>query len=212
MTLALYGKPRRRQGGLLLLGLLAVLAAMLAGVATFTSAFAHHLDEDIKAPTCADPTWRVKVMTGWWSDYREAGLTTTDNTTPVAMRFSPYIADSDGDIVDASGSGTVHTAGTVTQYTGSFGNPESNVSSVDATATSLTRGSNTVWGSSYQAGTVILWENELMKVTARSGDGLTLTVERGFGDSDPSNHSSSVTLNSWGPRRGRGHYDLGPRL
>ncbi|MBE0609510.1 MAG: hypothetical protein IH609_09030 [Dehalococcoidia bacterium] len=41
MTLALYGKSRQRQGGLLLLGLLAVLVAMLAGVATITSAFAH---------------------------------------------------------------------------------------------------------------------------------------------------------------------------
>jgi len=44
MTLALYGKSRRRQGSLLLAALVAVLLAVAAGVASMQTALAHHPD------------------------------------------------------------------------------------------------------------------------------------------------------------------------
>ena len=42
MTLALYGKSRKRQGSLMLAALLSILAATVAGVALVSTAFAHH--------------------------------------------------------------------------------------------------------------------------------------------------------------------------
>src|SRR6185312_12912742 len=41
MTLALYGKSRKRQGGLLLAALLAVIAATIGGLMLIGTAFAH---------------------------------------------------------------------------------------------------------------------------------------------------------------------------
>ena len=60
MTLALYGKSRRRQGGLILAALLAILVATVGGLSVITSAFAHHATVTGKA-TCAatDGTFTV---------------------------------------------------------------------------------------------------------------------------------------------------------
>ena len=67
MTLALYGKTKRRQGGLLLAALMAILFATLGGVATLQSAFA-----DAGNPTTltavADTTNPLKItVSGNWS-------------------------------------------------------------------------------------------------------------------------------------------------
>ncbi len=42
MTLALYGKSRRRQGALITAALLAVIIATIGALSAITSAFAHH--------------------------------------------------------------------------------------------------------------------------------------------------------------------------
>ncbi|GIW14683.1 MAG: hypothetical protein KatS3mg063_0536 [Tepidiforma sp.] len=42
MTLALYGKSRRRKGALLTAALLAVIVATVGALGAITSAFAHH--------------------------------------------------------------------------------------------------------------------------------------------------------------------------
>lgn len=195
MTLALYGKSRRRQGSLLLAAFLAIIAASVGGLALITSAFAHHLENTIKTPTCQDPSWEVTVYEGQWSNYREAVLTVTDPTTPVALRFSPYLDNGYSDtILTASGSGPVHTAGKVEQYTGSFTDGENNATNINDSITTLVHSGigGSQWDSSYVAGQVMKWDDELMKITARSADGTTLTVERGFGDTDPASHTSNA--------------------
>ena len=89
MTLALYGKSRKRQGSLLLAALLAIIAASVGGLAIIGSAFAHHLVIDTQLPTCQNnQSWYLKVTEGGWSGYREAVLTITDNTTPSSRRSS----------------------------------------------------------------------------------------------------------------------------
>ena len=73
MTLALYGKSRKRQGSLLLAALLAIIAASVGGLAIIGSAFAHHLVIDTQLPTCQNnQSWYLKVTEGGWSGYREA--------------------------------------------------------------------------------------------------------------------------------------------
>ena len=55
MTLALYGKSRKRRGGLLLAALLAVIAATIGGLAVIGSAFAHNASYD--ASSQCDASW-----------------------------------------------------------------------------------------------------------------------------------------------------------
>jgi hypothetical protein len=99
MTLALYGKSRQRQGGLLLLGVLAVLVAMLAGVATFTSAFAHTATVTGKATCEADGTysiaWDIKSDN---SKYMFLDSVSTDAGTTNLADFVPNPVNNKGKI------------------------------------------------------------------------------------------------------------------
>jgi hypothetical protein len=52
----------------------------------------------------------------------------------------------------------------------------------------MTRAGGGAWDSDYQVGSVLLWDNELLKIIARNGAGTQITVERGFGDSSPAAH------------------------
>jgi len=192
MTLALYGKSRKRQGSLLLAALLAIIAASVGGLAIIGSAFAHHLVIDTQLPTCQNnQSWYLKVTEGGWSGYREAVLTITDNTTPVALEFSPFIDDGQGTyIINASGTGSVHTAGKVDQYLGDFTTVTDNsTTDINSSTTSLVHSGGTAWNAGFVSGKVLKWGNELMMITARSGDGKTLTVTRGYGNSSASSHS-----------------------
>ncbi len=193
MTLALYGKSKKRQGGLLFTAFMAIMVAAIAGVALIGTAFAHHLESSVKTPTCQDQSWNVNVVEGSWSSYREAVLTVTDGTTPVAMRFTPFLDNggSNSTILTASGTGTVHTSGNVKQYTGAFSDGEDNSTNINDSTTSLVHSSNVAWESDWTVGQVFIWDSELMKITARSGDGKTLTVERGFGDTAAASHTSN---------------------
>lgn len=197
MTLALYGKSRRRQGGLLSLGVLAVLVAIIAGVATIQLAFAHHLEGTVKTPTCEDQSWQIRVRTGTWTDYREAVLTNS-GTTAVSMAFEPFIyKGADRDIVNVSGTGAVNAVGNVKQYTGSWGSSRG-IEAVNSSTTTIPvdSGANL---NGYQVGDVVRIENELMKVTAvdNSGDNRDLTVTRGFGGTTAAAHSGSQNVTRW---------------
>src|SRR5689334_16830848 len=181
MTLALYGKSRKRQGGLALAALIAVMMAALAGLATLTSVFAHHLVLTQQAPTCGNNlAWNLVVSEGSWSSYREAVPSNITGSTPVALRFDPYIDNGTGSttILSANGTGVVHTAGTMKLYTGSFaaaGNTDTSSTDINSSTTSLVHSGGTAWNANFIAGKVILWDSELMKITARSADGKTLT-------------------------------------
>src|SRR6185437_5645041 len=59
MTLALYGKSRKRQGGLLLAALLAVIAATIGGLMLIGTAFAHDALVTGTTTCNADGTWSV---------------------------------------------------------------------------------------------------------------------------------------------------------
>ncbi|MCC6961078.1 MAG: hypothetical protein IT301_14620, partial [Dehalococcoidia bacterium] len=87
MTLALYGKSRKRQGSLLLAALLAIIAASVGGLAIIGSAFAHHATITGVA-TCAENgtytvVWTVnnsqtdKVM---WVDSQSTDVPTSSTT------------------------------------------------------------------------------------------------------------------------------------
>jgi hypothetical protein len=56
MTLALYGKSRRRQGALITLALLAVIIAAVGALSAITVAFAHHAEYEARG-TCTN--WRA---------------------------------------------------------------------------------------------------------------------------------------------------------
>lgn len=193
MTLALYGKSRKRQGSLLLAAFLAIIAASVGGLAIISSAFAHHLVLTTQLPTCQNNSaWNLVVSEGGWSGYREAVLTVTDPTTPVALRFSPYIDNGTGSttILSANGTGAVHTAGKVDQYLGSFTDGEPIAANMTASQTTITRLGGGAWDGDYQPGQVLQIDSELMKITLRSADDLTLTVQRAFGDSSATTHSA----------------------
>ncbi|MGB4862136.1 MAG: hypothetical protein WBO97_06730, partial [Tepidiformaceae bacterium] len=195
MTLALYGKSRKRQGGLLFTAFMAIMVAAIAGVALIGTAFAHHLVISSKLPTCKNNSaWNLVVSEGGWSSYREAVLTTTDNTTPVQLRYSPYIDDGSGSttILSANGIGAVHTAGQVDQYLGSFTNSgftDTSSDDITSSATSLVHSGSSAWNANFVSGKVMKWGSELMLITERSDDGTTLTVTRGFGDSTATLHN-----------------------
>ena len=55
MTLALYGKSRERQGGLIFSAFMAIMVAAIGGVAVISTAFAHHNDWE-KSRQC-DDSW-----------------------------------------------------------------------------------------------------------------------------------------------------------
>ncbi len=59
MTLALYGKSRKRQGSLLLAALLAIVAASIGGLALISTAFAHNTAYT-KSATCTG--WTAKMV------------------------------------------------------------------------------------------------------------------------------------------------------
>lgn len=59
MTLALYGKSRRRQGWLLVAAIMAVFAGLLAGAASISSAFAHTATIKGKATCETDGTYTI---------------------------------------------------------------------------------------------------------------------------------------------------------
>ena len=61
MTLALYGKSRRRQGGLLLAGFVALMIAVIGGVASIDSAFAHNRNA---SATCTTATVNFTAFAG----------------------------------------------------------------------------------------------------------------------------------------------------
>ena len=123
MTLALYGKSRKRRGSLLLAALLAVIAASIGGLAIVSSAFAHHILVTQVTPTCTDQTWSVSALTQQWSDYREVAISGA-NSSPITLRFSPFIGNSsDVSIINTTtnhGTGAINSSGTLTQYTGTF--------------------------------------------------------------------------------------------
>ncbi|MBE0610756.1 MAG: DUF11 domain-containing protein [Dehalococcoidia bacterium] len=114
MTLALYGKSRRRQGGLLSLGLLAVLIAMIAGVATYGAAFAHDASVKGKATCEADGTysivWDIKSDN---SKYMFVDSASANAGTTVLGNFSPNPVNNKG-TVTGSTTGVPGTATTVT--------------------------------------------------------------------------------------------------
>lgn len=119
MTLALYGKSRRRQGGLLLAGVVAVLVAMLAGVATFTDAFAHSASIS-KSVTCANDTWSVDwKLTGDYPSKRlvihswsvtGGGSTSAITPSPIPVGTNPQQATSSTTGIPASVSEVTATA------------------------------------------------------------------------------------------------------
>ena len=188
MTLALYGKTKRRQSGLMLAALMAILFAALGGVAVISSAFAHHLEPDIKPPTCQDQSWRINVNTGQWSEFREAVLTNT--TGSVAMVRTPFVSNSfNTSILSVSGTGAVHLAGDVTQYLGAFSSPVQ-IDAIDSSTTSLHASSGTFAG--YLSNDVILVGTEMMKVTGIP-DSTHLTVTRGFGTAASAHVAGSVS-------------------
>ncbi len=188
MTLALYGKSRKRQAGLAGLGLFAVTIGAIAALWVVTLAFAHHLSGDIITPTCQDDRWKVQVLTGDWQGYREAVLTTS-GTTPISMEFDPFVYKGSTNvfIVNASGNAPVDTTGMVQQYTGTWESPV-NVGkvadfNVDADDTVLV---NEDW-IGYAHGDVIRWDDELMYVSTVSGE--NMTVIRGWAYSTATSHS-----------------------
>ena len=194
MTLALYGKSRKRQGGLLFAALLAVVIAAAGALFGATIARAHHLNEVINPPECSDQDWQVRVYTGTWNNWREAALENVGGTETVAMPFSPFIyKGANTDILNLTGAGSVETSGTVRQYTGSW------VSGVDiGTTTNFTVNStdtvlvNEDWNG-YSIGDIIRWDDELMRVTAISGG--NMTVERGYGYSTAVAHDDAAAGN-----------------
>ncbi len=99
MTLALYGKSKRRQGGLILVGLIALLVAMFAGVATYTDAFAHTATVKGKATCESDGTysiaWEIKSDS---KKYMFLDSVSTDAGTTNLADFTPNPVNDKGKI------------------------------------------------------------------------------------------------------------------
>ncbi len=72
MTLALYGKSRKRQGGLLLAALLAIIGAAVGGLMLIGTAFAHDAGANPKTTCNADGSWVVD-----WQLFNDWGTTAT---------------------------------------------------------------------------------------------------------------------------------------
>ena len=101
MTLALYGKSRRRKGALLAAALLAVLIATIGALGAITSAFAHEATISGTAKCEADGTWKVDwTITGDTPSKRmhiasftvTAGTTTSPTPNPVSAGTNPQTA------------------------------------------------------------------------------------------------------------------------
>ncbi len=205
MTLALYGKSRKRKAGLVGTALLAVVFATVAALWVVTLAFAHHLNYTITTPTCENQDWKVEVTTGTWDNWREAVVTITDGSTP---DFEPAADWNSGagpfvykganrTIISMSGTGTVHSSGKVEQYKGSFGD-NWGAFGIDDNDTSFSALAAFPSGYDNSGNTVVLWGSELMRVTGRSADGKTLTVERGYGGTTATSHSGTFTgISRW---------------
>ncbi len=145
MTLALYGKSKQRQVGLIGLALLAALIGIIAAFLVATNAFAHHLDEKETLPTCDNGgTYLFEAYTGGWSGYREAVVSVSQGSVPPFQSPSqwdggtgPFVYHGNTKtIISISGTGSVDSAGTVKQYGGSFGNGvdlDENVNTTDDT-------------------------------------------------------------------------------
>ncbi len=99
MTLALYGKSRKRQGWLLFAAVLAVLAAMAASVAGINSAFAHTADVKGKATCESDGTysiaWEIKSDN---NKYMFLDSVSTDTGTTALADFAPNPVNNKGKI------------------------------------------------------------------------------------------------------------------
>ena len=81
MTLALYGKSRKRRGGLLLAALLAVIAATIGGLALVGTAFAHTPHLSGQATCQSDGKWSV-TWTATNSETHNPVNLTVVSTTP----------------------------------------------------------------------------------------------------------------------------------
>ena len=105
-------------------------------------------------------------------------------------RFRRWLERLSTTILSANGTGAVHTAGKVDQYLGSFTDGEPIAANMTASQTTITRLGGGAWDGDYQPGQVLQIDSELMKITLRSADDLTLTVQRAFGDSSATTHSA----------------------
>ena len=79
MTLALYGKSRKRRGSLLLAALLAVLAATVGGLAVISSAFAHMAEYSTTATCNGDWSASAQYSAGGTGSEGDRRLILIDN-------------------------------------------------------------------------------------------------------------------------------------
>lgn len=101
MTLALYGKSRKRQGSLLLAALLAIVAASIGGLALIGTAFAH-ASTITGTTTCnsADGTWTVT-----WKVDNDYGLVATIDD-PSVNNGATLVGIADGTTIAAKSGGS----------------------------------------------------------------------------------------------------------
>lgn len=91
MTLALYGKSRRRQGSLLLAAFLAIIAASVGGLALIGTALAHHATVTGRATCNDDGTWKIawNVANSEDNKYMFITAVSTGSGTTALGDFSP---------------------------------------------------------------------------------------------------------------------------
>jgi fimbrial isopeptide formation D2 family protein len=102
MTLALYGKSRKRQGSLLLAALLAILAASVGGLAIISSAFAHNANTSASSTCNGDWSSRLWYENGGSSDPGDLRLVLIRDVKVNNAAYSPTWASGVGDGTNSS--------------------------------------------------------------------------------------------------------------
>ena len=200
MTLALYGKSRKRQASLIGMSAAAILLGAIVALWVATAAFAHHLEKVEILPTCDNNgDYKFEARTGGWAGYREAVVTVTQGSTPQFQPpgnwdggTGPFVYKGDNTaIISIMGNGAVSSSGNVKQYTGSFSDRLDTDETVNASETSIDVDSGDAQFGAWQVGDVAKFLNsdELVKVTAINGD--LLTVIRGYGGTTAEAHSNN---------------------
>ncbi len=194
MTVSLSRQSRGTRTWFALTAIVALLTATLLAVGEISSASAHHLATTAKAPTCEGKTWTLQVNGVGFSSYREVVYNgVTKNGAGIAPLYEPWVTKSDSvPFLDQAGISEVEFAGAVEQYGGAFTDTAA-ITDVDAAVTTIThQGSGSF--ANYDQDMVIKVGDELMKVTARNGE--NLTVIRGFAGTTAAAHAAS-TATRW---------------